>query len=579
MATGCVLHVKPSEGRPRVRVGDAEVTSCLEEALSRFGKLTRRLVPSLMAVCAATAVVGTEASVSAESVNVRYAWKSQKTLVGYGWEFLGATTDDVHRNRAKFAATGLDGVILPIDGKKASGKILHGRYLMSGYRYREDDFKGVVPKLREITACAGLSESMALTMLIPDRRIAWDDDAAWSTVSNNMAIVARLARAGGLKGLTIDHEDYNKALQFWRHTDDPADVVSLARLRGRQVFGGMFAEFPDAKILGFWLFSDSYRLWQSFLDGLLDVAPSTARLVDGNENYGYEADALKDDFRRDVWYVARRLKGIVAPENRAKYDACISVSFGQYMDMYTNERKGTYYFGPLDGSRVARLEDNLANAMRYSDDLVWIYGERGTWIDWDRKDNPKLAYPTWECQLPGVTRALRIAAGDGAAIDADIAAGALTNLIANADCDPVPGQDVPFYGWTRLGEPAPKGIFDYEPEDGFPARGCLKLMGDGCFCLGAGNLKPGETVYLRVWTKGGGHVGYDWQSGTKRHWYADRNILFPTGRAVGEWKEVFARLRVPEGMDKLNFALYGGTASATSPVLFDNVGLFVKVRK
>lgn len=104
-------------------------------------------------------------------------------------------------------------------------------------------------------------------------------------------------------------------------------------------------------------------------------------------------------------------------------------------------------------------------------------------------------------------------------------------------------------------------------------------MGEGCFCLGAGNLKPGETVCLRVWTKGDGCVGYDWQGGKKRHWYADRNLLTPTGRAVGEWKEIFAHLRVPEGIDRLNFSLSGGTASAAAPVLFDNVGLFVKARK
>lgn len=468
MTTGKALDEKPHAGDPRVRLDEGAVApaatprrgSLLDKVMKGYAlnrKLTRCLVPSLMVISSATAGAGAEAAASAGLAAARGAWEPRKTLVGYGWEFLAATTDDVHRNRAKFASTGLDGVILPIDGVKVSGKILQGRHLMSGYRYRETDFSGAVPKLREITACAGLRESLALTMLIPERRIAWNDDAAWSTVSNNMAVIARLAKAGGLKGVAIDHEDYNRALQFWRHVDDPSDVLSLARLRGRQVLGGLFAEFPDAKVLGFWLFSDSYRLWRAFLDGLLDVAPPTARLIDGNENYGYEADALKDDFRRDVWYVTRRLREVVAPENRAKFDVCISVSFGQYMDMYTNERQGTYYFGPLNGSRVARLEDNLANAVRYSDDLVWIYGERGTWIDWDRKDNPKLTHPTWECRLPGATRALRIAAGDGAAIDADIASGALTNLIANANCDPVPGQDSPFYGWTRLGDPRRRG--------------------------------------------------------------------------------------------------------------------------
>jgi hypothetical protein len=59
-----------------------------------------------------------------------------------------------------------------------------------------------------------------------------------------------------MKGVAIDHEDYFKARQFNRKTDDPQGVWEKARQRGREVFGGLFAEFPEAKVLGFWMFSD-----------------------------------------------------------------------------------------------------------------------------------------------------------------------------------------------------------------------------------------------------------------------------------------------------------------------------------
>ena len=499
-----------------------------------------------------------------------------KCLIGHGWDFLDATTDDVHRNRAKFAATGLDGVLLPVDGVKDDGSFLCGRSIMRNPAYSMSGFKGVDAKLREITACDGLRESLALTMLVSNKRIAWDDDAAWSTISNNMAVIARLARAGGLKGVAIDHEDYYKTRQFNRLPDDPAGTWELARARGRAVFGGLFAEFPDSKLLGFWLFSDSGVLWKAFLNGMLDVAPSGVRFIDGNENCGYECDALKDGFRSDFWFMSRRLREQALPGNRAKYDMVFSASFGQYLDMYTNKEGSRYYFGPLGGSRLARLEDNLCEAVRYSDDLVWVYAERGTWVDWDDKRTVKLGRPTWESRLPGLSKVLRIAAGDGSGIADDVARGVLTNLIVNPGCDSVAGRRLPFYGWSRLGDKFSDRIFFHDPAVGRTSPGSLKLAGDGCFCLGAKGLKPGESVYLQVWVKGEGSVGFDWQTGKTRHWYYRRDFLRPTGRRDGQWREIFARLRVPEGVDSLNFSLSGFNSCPENPVWFDDCAVYVK---
>lgn len=94
-----------------------------------------------------------------------------KSLIGHGWDFLDATTDDVYRNRAKFAATGLDGVLLPVDGVKGDGSFIRGRSVMANPPYRMSDFKGVDAKLREITACEGLRESLAMAMFVAKKRI------------------------------------------------------------------------------------------------------------------------------------------------------------------------------------------------------------------------------------------------------------------------------------------------------------------------------------------------------------------------------------------------------------------------
>ena len=503
---------------------------------------------------------------------------AQKSIVGYGWEFLETTTEDVHRNRAKFAATGLDGVILPVDGKRKDGRMVRGRDLMATVRFNAADFAATVPLLRDVTASEGLRESMALTWLIPPKRLAWDDDAAWKLVAHNMAVIARVAKKGGLKGLAIDHEDYYRARQFNFYPSDPLGTWELARKRGRQVFGAAFTEMPEAKVLSFWMFSDSGFLWRAFLNGMLDVLPPTAKFVEGTEDYGYQASAESDGFRRDVWFQARELRDdVVVPENRVKYDAGLSVSFGMYLDCYINKENSAYYFPPLNGSRVARLENNFAGAAHYSDDLIWVYGEKGTFIDWDRKNHPKLQYPTWESQLPGLSRALRIASGDGSAIDAEVASGALTNLIANADCDPVPGKDVPFGFWSRHG--VWKGVFVHEPNEGHAKLGALKLAGEGCYCLSGGGLVPGEFVYVRAWVKGGaGSLGYDWQGGRKRYFFIDRGGFFPTGRTENGWREIFAHLRVPKGMDRIHINLRGLSPTPEHPLFFDDIGIFVKAR-
>lgn len=507
----------------------------------------------------------------------------RKVLIGYGWDFLEATTEDVYRNRAKFADSGVDGVLMSIDGRKSDGSSFRGRYVMTEYAMREREFETTRSQLPAIMSSKGLKESMALMLMTPRKRISWTDDDAWVVISNNVALIARIGKSGGMKGLAIDHEDYYRARQFNQLPDDPNGIWEIARNRGRQVFGGLFAEFPEAKVLGFWMFSDGGRLWRAFLNGMLDVMPETAKFIDGNENFGYQASAEKGDFRADTWYITHSLRNsAVLPENRRKYDKCVSVSFGQYIDAYTSTNAAsTYFIPPLNGSRVERLEDNLADAVRYSDDLVWIYGERGTWIDWDRKDHPKLKPQRWTRRIPGFARALRVAAGVASAIDADIVSGALVNLVPNSGCDATKGSAIPkpYSAWSRLKEPPPEGIFSYDTDDGCQKKGCLRLTGDGCYCLGVRGLIPGEAVYVRLKVKGNGSVGYDWQTGKTRLWYTNRGGLSASQSKpdASGWREVFARLTVPERVTVLNLVLGGGTGDCAAK--FDDIAVYVRSRK
>ena len=68
-----------------------------------------------------------------------------KAIIGYGWDFLEATTEDVFRNRAKFADSGVDGVLMSVDGVKADGSRYQGRRVMSNFRMRAGFAEGDNP--------------------------------------------------------------------------------------------------------------------------------------------------------------------------------------------------------------------------------------------------------------------------------------------------------------------------------------------------------------------------------------------------------------------------------------------------
>ena len=77
-------------------------------------------------------------------------------------------------------------------------------------------------------------------------------------------------------------------------------------------------------------------LWPAFANGILDVMPWTAKIVEGDETgYRYES-------KFNWFYFARNLQRncalrLVAPEHRDKYRARTSTSFPVYLDAYTDD--------------------------------------------------------------------------------------------------------------------------------------------------------------------------------------------------------------------------------------------------
>lgn len=488
----------------------------------------------------------------------------RKSVIWHGWDMLRVTTEDVWRNREKFADAGCDGILFPLSRTTKSGRFVPARHVLGADTLSDADLEKSVELARTCLQSDGLRDSLVLFVMIPKKRVSWYDDVEWERACSNVAVIARAAKKAGFKGLAIDNEDYSRQRQFMHRDEDPdvPEIQELARRRGRRFFQALFGEFPDALVLSFWSFSDKewivrapdskYAqsiggfLWMSFLDGMLDVIPPGAKFVSGNEENGYRCDGDEDAFRvlRDL--STRGSVAMASPENRRKFMSQVSVTFGQYVDMTVFPEKHRWYRPALEGSRMRRFQRNLAAATAVSDDLIWMYGERGTIVDWDVKGNPWFRQnPTWESQLPGFAQILRTAGG-GLRSFRELADKGLLKRLALESAGPV-----------RLTDNVPKRI------------ACRD------------RVHAGDVVYVRMkkagpypsvsvkWTKGGGPAKVK-----------SSGLLVPEGDKAGSLSEctIDERFVVPEGADGLELVL-GAPWAKRASVTYRDLELYVFEQK
>ena len=275
-----------------------------------------------------------------------------KKYIFTGWALNDAGPQDVLAYADLFDKTGCDGVGVPLD-PSGSPTVMGRLRLTELPRWRDYDPSPILSVCREFARHPSLRHSFFFVNFAPRKeRLAWTNDAAWELLADNAATAARIAKDADFEGLIADFEDYWKKRQYRWQAADPAwdEARALARRRGREVFGGVFRAYPQITILSFQLLTtdtayasccdpvayaeEKRDLWPSFVNGILDALPPTAKLVDGNESFGYTAKASRHDFYRSVRDQTMGVLPLVAEENRAKYRAQLSVSHGLYVDSY-----------------------------------------------------------------------------------------------------------------------------------------------------------------------------------------------------------------------------------------------------
>ena len=393
-----------------------------------------------------------------------------KKYVGLFFDVFNTTPSNVLANADQFAehAPYLDGVAIGLHDvlvTAGDGSVVTAQFhqIMSPtQRWTRDAVKDQLPYLKEIVKKPHLEESLLLFWMSPTRghRIRWDDDKGWANYAENMATVAWLAKQAGMKGLMLDPEEYGaqggQLAQYIQSYEDPPfpETARLARQRGREVFSRIFAEFPDPVIFSLWCFKkfsywledgrqpypgnyadDSGELLQHFLNGMLDVLPPEARVVEGTEHYS--GSALDYAYVNDLVLNATTVLSLVAPENVAKYRSQFYYGNTHYFDMYKMDGnpKGHFYFGPVDGSRLEHMRLNFEQSLRVATKYVWLYGEgSGKLFNW--RDGHYGKKKTWDEVAPGLTETimmvkdpLGLASRRRAALQKE---GRLVNLAADA---------------------------------------------------------------------------------------------------------------------------------------------------
>ena len=516
-------------------------------------------------------------------------------LIIHGWDLADTPPSVVAANIDKFAGLSVDGLTVHVPPtRQADGTTIHYRSIMQDPPWRYESLEVHEPALKAVAAHPAMRETFLTCLWLYDHghRLDWTDDAEWRRFAGNMRVLARLARRCGQKGLFIDAEDYSKERQFYRLPHEPAydEAARLARQRGREVFKGVFDEFPEAVVLSFWFFShcrsalemadpaaavrDSGFLWPHFINGILDAMPMTATLVDGDEcAYKYDTRASFDD---GAVKQLMRAVPLVAPENRDKFRARMRVGFGQYIDMYVNEKVpgSSWYFPPVGESRLEHFRRNLEHAS-HTAEYIWIYGEKLSWVDWrdDASVKPRRRYSrhdTWESRLPGLSAML------AELRDPVLAARSAADRLRAANAENLYAANVR-RKWTHFDPKSKAGDFAVaQGAGGQPTTVEAIGVAGGSYHVPVDGVREGDAYVVDLYIRGEveGYAEGIWRTGGPFNWKLGRYPL-PLSAPDSSGRRRCSRiLHAPAGVDGLMFRINASRQAAGDRASFEDIAIF-----
>lgn len=351
------------------------------------------------------------------------------------------TVDYLAANASRMEAeTALDGVVVRFQGHrpKEDGKYdtIDITQLMGPFRVEYDWYAWAIEAYRNIPL-RQLTDNFLYTVVSPGT-MKWFSDSDWEAVCHNFQVLAKVAKEAGLKGILFDTEEY--ATHFWEfatigdgHSFE--ECIAKARQRGQEWGRAVFGEFPEIRIFCTYFVSNGSMttMQKSFMNGVLDVIPSEAMLIEGYEGGGYYA-RTKENFVQLAADMYNKFPKLIAAENLPRYRNQVKLAIAFYVDALFKFRKGEYwhdiYQPDIGDDPVAFFRRNLYYAFQTTDEYVWLYGEKGSW--WSKSSHAD-EQKTWDEYAPGATDAIRFAKDP---MQADVAS--LKNILYNPKLEELP---------------------------------------------------------------------------------------------------------------------------------------------
>ena len=352
----------------------------------------RMIMVALFGVASCLMMSGANA---AESGNTSLGGKK---LIEYGWDV--PTPDFIVSHIRDMEQRPFDGLIFKLQG----GSNVFDPAPWDEARYQKD-FE-VLPKIEWKT----FTDNFVIMLAASNQD--WFNDAHWTAIEHNAALVAKAARLAHCVGICFDAEPYGEnpwaySKAAHRDTKSFAEYKRMARQRGAQFMRAVERELPNPKVLTFFLNSyflelcvpmadelrderiskQSYALLPAFLEGMLEGSGAGTEFIDGNEEAYYYTNSLQ--YFDEYHGVSQRARYIVDPKLWPVY--CTKTRVGQalYMDQYFGLRTTEKTYGnylPLEGQQKW-FEHNAYWALYTADTYVWCYSEKMNW--WTNKDVPE----------------------------------------------------------------------------------------------------------------------------------------------------------------------------------------------
>ena len=267
--------------------------------------------------------------------------------------------------------------------------------------YPATDLESDTNNLKQ-TDSSDLPENLLKIDSATDDGWSWLSDSDWAATEVNIRAFAKAAKVAGFKGFAFDPEPYGP--NPWLYTNENfggkslAEVSSVVRERGKRFMALTQAELPNARLLFLKLLNQirqhsedsnnaaEYELLKAFFEGILEVANSGVKFVDGNEDsYDYTQAKDFDDGRAYILGAESLLPTALHEKFKRQVSISHSLFVDGLMNLYASPRFIGYYL-KNNAERLKLFEHNIYNAARSSDSFVWVYSESINW--WTGQDVP-----------------------------------------------------------------------------------------------------------------------------------------------------------------------------------------------